>query len=454
MAFTVKFCKTGYTDALRKNKLEIQSIFTPFIQIDRSRYNELRIKSSSLNIDPVKARLSKKMFSDFRCAIGFTLFHSRSYFPAYRFFVNEYLNDEWLSTVDWHKKFHRDHVIHQPMSLYVGISLLFGLDLSKDEKKPTLLFKDKSLLDHCLDAVHSSRCDYLKKYFKDMGGSDLYLDDSPISRLLWKNLFLESFYLATLFHDIGYPWLFLNNIDKKLGTHFPREDLSQKNAEWITQNYGKRLLFYPFYGYEKLDPSTPPQNKKLKKIESLVDDSLRETHGISGSIALLYLNDILRKDQHEIHNFPERRFCIEWAAMAVMMHDMAKIYSKLDKNYQLHVEHPQLRVSIDKDPLSFILALTDQIQDFGRPNSTFFCSEDNDDESTVTYSSNCKSVTLDLTNTGQLNIIYSYDDAAIYLKNKTQFLPENAKLFFDPDRGYIDYKDLGIKNIELVAQQD
>lgn len=56
--------------------------------------------------------------------------------------------------------------------------------------------------------------------------------------------------------------------------------------------------------------------------------------------------------------------------MAILMHDMQKVF-KGDGKHGPMPEHPHLQVSFRQDPLSFLVTLVDQIQDFGRPDARF-----------------------------------------------------------------------------------
>ena len=48
------------------------------------------------------------------------LTYSKLVFPTYKFIMPEALADDWLSTVDWHKKFPtRDHSLHQTLTAYI-----------------------------------------------------------------------------------------------------------------------------------------------------------------------------------------------------------------------------------------------------------------------------------------------------------------------------------------------
>jgi hypothetical protein len=450
MGFTVIFNQNNYKSAIRSGNCRPPNVLTPFITVDWKKYEELRENSRALKVDEIRERLSTEMYANIRGAMGFTLRYARNFFPAYRFFVNEYLNDEWLATVDWHK-FHRDHVIHQPMAVYVGMSLLQGRDLS-GQSTDKIEFLGSNLLDHCMNSIHNSpKCSYLKEYLKSLGGSNIYFENTPRAEALWRLLFLDTFFLATLFHDMGYPWQFVHIVNKQLRPLFPLEDPSTQDAKWIVDHYGNQLLFYPINGYKKPDHAVP-SSWQDKEIE-IVKKALYETHGFSGALSLLYLNEILQILPHLNTDKPERRFCLEWAAMAVMMHDMTKIYSTMvdPKSFQHNIHYPDMRLSIDRDPLSYILTLTDQIQDFGRPDANFK-KGDNSDESIATYYSKCKAVRVELDDTKILKITFTYEEPGIYIKNHEKYLPENEVKYFDPHNGYLDYRDLGISQVKLIAE--
>jgi len=198
----------------------------------------------------------------------------------------------------------------------------------------------------------------------------------------------------------------------------------------------------------------------------LVRKGLSETHGLPGAIMLLYLNDLLR-------HYPSkpapavRRFCVEWAAMAVMMHDMCEIYSEIvqseDDRDSLHVKNSQLRLRFNKDPLSFVLTLSDQLQDFGRPDANFFseskqpprnssqsqfCCADN--EVCVAYRSRCDKVFCDWNeDSGLLKIIKHYTNPADYALNLHKYVPRTQLQYFDRHSGFLDPLGSGIDRILL-----
>lgn len=440
MAVIVEYDEAGYNNALKMGWCSPPAVFSPFINVDRKAYESLQRKSGGLNLRPVEDRLDDATLSRLRGALALTLRYSNRYLASYRFFINEFINAEWLSTVDWHK-FHRDHIVHQPMAVYVGMSLLHGHDITSDSP-----FARQNLLRNCISILRESNgCNYLMEYLKEMGAPDIYFEKTPASQKLWEILFLDTFFLAALFHDIGYPWLFMNILNDKLGAFGLKENPYRQSAEVVIENYGTRLLFYPLNGYKKVDHTAPVQWSV--RFRELLADGLSETHGVQGAITLLYLNDLIRK-YPDSSDRPVRRFCVEWAAMAVMMHDMARFYGKIE-NGALKVKNPHLRILWEHDPLSFLLTIIDQIQDFGRPDAVF---EKNESGIEVHYGSRCKAVKLDWEReTKTLRIIYVYRYPGDYVKEKNHFLPYNEQLYFDPYNGYLEYSGLDISRIELEA---
>jgi hypothetical protein len=448
MGFIVKFDYKSYQDALLYGKLDPPGVFAPFIKVDRAKYHALSIKSNRLDLSHLKNRTNSDMFMKFRGAIGFTQRHARKYFPAFKFLCNELVNDEWLSMVDWHKKFHRDHLIHQPMSIFVGLSLLNGSDISG--RSPGIIeFGNKSLLDLCIDTIlEPGSCDYLLNYFKCMGPQDIFFNNTPLARELWKWLFLDTFYLATIFHDIGYPWRFINIVNDKLDSHAPRNNESEISKDWIKNKFSDRLIFYPLSGYRKPDPTEPAN--WAETFDNLLKDGLNKTHGMPGALSLLHLNDLIRESLIGLKDRPASRFCIEWASMAVMMHDMAGIYGEIDGNF-LKIKNPHMRISFKRDPMSFLLTLTDHIQDFERPNAEFV--NRNKDCTEVNYKASCNRVKVELDGRQKyFNITYRYSNVSDYIKNKYEFLPKNELLYFNPDTGFLDFSGLPISRIKLNAE--
>ncbi len=433
-----RFDKAGFSEALRNKELEPLGLIPRSINIDHAKYSLIGKKFDRLDLYPIRKRTGNHLWFRLRQAIGFTLRQARRYNPVYKFFSNEIVNEDWLGMVDWHK-FHRDHIIHQPMCVYVGFQLI---DLI--EKKPSLSAILKPF-----------KCKYLTEYLREIGAPEIYYApdrlDSELTKELWKDLFKEAFFLAALFHDSGYPWRFINIVRGKLGEKSNPADPTGRGLEWIMRNYGQRLLFYPFSGYRKQTPTEP--GGWQDKLKSLISDCLTATHGLPGALSMLYLYDQIRKfpDEYARPPRPMASFCIEWAAMAVMMHDMADIYWGA-KDHKEIPKNPQLRLSLDRDPLSFLLTLTDLLQDFSRPDATF--PKINSDGVYLKYiEGRCESVKLEeLEDSNTLKITYVYNNKEDYIKNKADFIPHNQERYFDPNYGYLDVKSMNYSRILLEAE--
>ena len=86
--------------------------FAPFYEIDRVKYDNALKEVDQLNISKIKERFPQDEYRNVIRSVAFTHYYSNTFFPAYKILVNEFVNEEWLALVDYHKKFHRDHIIH------------------------------------------------------------------------------------------------------------------------------------------------------------------------------------------------------------------------------------------------------------------------------------------------------------------------------------------------------
>jgi hypothetical protein len=436
----IVFNREGFRKALRSKICDPPGILTPLLKIDRATYTDI-LNSLPNSIEDhfseLNNRVSSVLYGQIRASSVRASTSAYDYFPAYSFLLGEFLTDEWLSSVDWHKKFHRDHIAHQLMCTYVGNTLLLG-QISQN----CLL---ANLLDQCVEAaLFSEECQYLRDYLLEMGAPKWCINGGTHSYNLWKCMFKESFHIASMYHDIGYPWQFMNKIDESL---FPLSGVTNqmsKGNDWIFQHYKKRLFLYPLNGYQ---PIISTQSAKwTERIREIISIGLKETHGLPGAIAMLSLNDTIRDYPTHYSDNAFQRFCIEWATMAIMMHDFEKIYSF--NNYK---DFPHIRLRFKRDPLSFLLTLVDQIQDFGRANASFQRSNGN---VYLNYSYQCYKVKLISTPNKILNIIHYYNDPMAYKQNSLKYKPHAQKKYFEPSYGYLDYQDLPMNKIELSTVFD
>ena len=366
-------------------------------------------------------------------------------FPAYRFILPEVLVDDWLAIVDWHT-FHRDHVLHQPLTAYIVQKLL---DEAGSPDESFHLSDGRHLLDVCVDEILKwDKTSYLREFLLGIGvqETEAWLNNSYAGRVLWKSLFLEAAYLAAVFHDMGYPWQYVHLLSNKLEHAGYHPDSPTSDAEGLINTFGNRLLFYPLNGYRTLDRNAP--STWHQRLTSLTAQTLRKTHGLPGAIGFLYLNDVIR-DYPSDRTHPIRQFCVEWAAMAIMMHDMCKIYWG-DKT-STPPDNVHMRLHFDTDPLSCVLTLADVLQDFSRPSVAF---QDNTTSVAISYHDGCDSTRLALdwgNPTRAMEIAYSFTDPVQYA-TKCTFLPSECLDIFDPNNGYMDFSSLGITGVEMKAE--
>lgn len=438
----VNFSFEDYWRGTASGKYTLPKVYCPFMRINRKQYRKLEEEHEKNKNDigksfrELRRRVSRKYYWQIYPVQARALDFSQMSFPAYRFILPEVLAGDWLAIVDWHK-FHRDHVLHQPLTTYVVQKLL----------------KDKGddgwcLLDACIDEILKwDKTVYLKDFLLGIGvqESEPWLKDGPASRALWKSLFIEAACLAAMFHDMGYPWHYVNLLSYKLEIAGYQIDSPTSDAEKILKTFGHRLLCCPLNGYRIPDKSAP--SIWHQRLINIMAKALRRTHGFPGAIGFLYLNDVVR-DYPTDRTHPIRQFCVEWAAMAIMMHDMSAIY--WGDKISAPPDNLHMRLRFDVDPLSCVIALADMLEEFSRPVATF---QDNTNSVDVSYRCGCKSVNLGLNwrLANPTKIVYRFDDKGQHAA-KENMIPKEHKEYFDQHNGYIDLSAIGVRRVEMEAQ--
>ncbi|SDK44750.1 hypothetical protein SAMN05660337_0477 [Maridesulfovibrio ferrireducens] len=431
---------------------------SPFINVDRQKYFEWEQKNSFNKsfLDDFKKRMDSATYAKMRGGISHTLLTAQRSFPAYKFLVKEFINDEWTSAVSPHKAFHRDHIVHQPMTAYVAMVLLGGVREDHGSNKNfnlNLLSKAATQLKEATD------CQYLRDYMKELRfPKQIYQGNFPQS--LYEQCVKESTYLASLFHDIGYPYQFVGKIQNNLRDHSQVLVSLDSLAGSIGKAYKNRLVFHPLDGYRTHSRSAPSTWKD--KYFEIIKEGLRSTHGMHSALNFLFLNDRIRKFPDDPDQSPLSRFCLEWAAKAILMHDMCGLYIGRDKKGKIEIKHKHLRIRFRTSPLSYILALADCIQNFGRVNAKFskikrMSEQDKTKEEIlqIQYGSKCSKVELEFdTKSKELTIVSYYPNIGDVIENNTKYMPEQERLFFNPDFGYLDSEGTGISRILLRAKHD
>jgi len=136
-----------------------------------------------------------------------------------------------------------------------------------------------------------------------------------------------------------------------------------------------------------------------------------------------------------------------------MMHDMHKSYAEINDG-RVVVKNPQLRLSLRRDPLSFLLTLCDVIQGFDRPDAQFERQTGGPDIIEIEYLERCKQVRVEYdAGDRSLSICYKYTSSADYVLAQSKHQPEENLLYFDPALGYLDFESLGLSAIRLRAEK-
>lgn len=375
-----------------------------------------------------------------------TLDYSARSFPAYRFILPEVMSEDWLAIVDW-GKFQRDHVLHQPLAGYVVLKLLDG----DGKDGPLSMPSGRTILDACVESIlRWEGTSYVRDFLLGCG---LHEDDpilapgSPIARQVWRTFFREAAYVAAVFHDLGYPWQYAERMYSNLSGMNSPATMKNRSASQVVDHFGHRLLFHALRGYQKPDSASP--SRWAAQVASMTDAALSNTHGLPGALGFLHLNDAVRRFPCDAQS-PLHLLCVEWAAVAIMMHDMGRIYWGKGRLAGTP-ENPSLRLSFARDPLSTLIAFADVLQEFERPSAGFGPTGGKDGATRVaiSYGTACSATELGL-ESGSLTIRYRMcDPVSRSIKRKS--IADEERDYFDPRYGFLDMQSIGIGRVQLQA---
>lgn len=428
----MKFSLEDFKQAIKNGFLQPYSLSYDYV--DESKYEmfqrDIEWKNSRIEetFEELKHRIGRKYYKNVFLAQSNALNYAALLFPAYSFLFSEDLLDDWLAIVDFHKKYCRDHSLHQPMTAYVAAQLLgYG---EPSEALP-ISTSQGNLLDFCVEVIFTKpEAYYILECADRYGLPGNMLKDSQAARVFWKGVFYRTVVLSALFHDIGYPWQYMDRVGKELRKSVSNLHQSGNVVSQLISDFGDRMVFLPLRNYE-----TTHRNEPVFEKNRLVEltTSAMDTHGFPGAIAFLTLNDAIRKSVVTEPLAIMHEFMVEWAAMGIFMHDMEG----------KHREHfPKLRLSFFQDPLSSVVAMADYLEEFNRPKVAF---KSKLKESRARYSYDCSLV--EINNMGSvLNVEMHYSNNASKAI-AAQFKRKETDDYFNPSRGYIDMLPLGINKV-------
>lgn len=445
----IVFSYYDYQTGLKSGKYSAPRSLCPYYEVDPVKFRQqgtTRKRRNDLNraMTEVKKRTGQQYFSKTYPLQARTLDYSATAFPAYRFILPEVMTEDWLAIVDW-GKFQRDHVLHQPLCGYIVLKLF--RDTSRFR-----LPNGKKLLDECVDQILKwEGTAFIKDFLLDCGlgeNDELFKTRNRKTELRWRIFFREAAYVAAIFHDLGYPWQFAERLQKNLdGLNAPTVR-KNRSAEQIIELFGQRLMFRALNGYQ--NPNVACPSTWNDKIAEITDIALSTTHGLPGALGFLHLNDCVRRYPSPSES-ALKLLCIEWAATAIMMHDMCKIYWGKGTPGSDKPENPFLRLSFDTDPLSALITFVDMLQDFERPMSIFKPQRSKKSSSvSLTYGVSCNKTNLELQGR-TLDIKYEMKNRDSQAIKRKSIAKEHTE-YFDYQHGYLNMNSLGIEKVRMFAK--
>lgn len=344
---------------------------------------------------------------------------ARLLLPGVSQLLPEIIHDDWLSALSYQTQT-RDHLIHQPMVAHISDVLL---NLTIGGKK------DYTIIKWIVDQImgQSEDLEYLRYFINEEGGID---PTQPDSEDYLSHYIKNSLLIASLYHDIGYPWQFVYRLTKNLKHNSNHLRLMDFDAESFITEYQHRMLFLPLQNYSR--------NNHIMKNDTikLIGKIAQRTHSMYSALCLLRIKD-------DMSTFPVQaslyNLSVESAATAIFVHDLGKVYRNDDS---FKPEYPSLRVQMSKDPISAILVLADYLQEFSRYRTEFW-QADRKDSVNVKFNLDCDSCKIKIVNS-VLHLTFHYKRKDPLTVIRAQIEKERL---FNRYTGFLDLSAIGIDQV-------
>ena len=374
-------------------------------------------------------RMGDEYFSKFERVQSSVKEYGAFAFPPYKILFLDMTCEDWLSLLDFHKDFSRDHSVHQPLTAYIVCKLL-----GEGESVKAFKISGKSLLDKAVDVIVDGA---ESQYLRDRLSEKEKNPNSPLlagDKELWKSVFYQTAIITAMFHDLGYPWQFIEKMhgslydDILLCGGLPENSPLVK--EYIEQHKDE-LMFRPFYNYGKEGLTNADINS------TLFDKYIHKSHGVTGALAYQKYNESFRPDVKN-NKSGLIEFCQEWSCLAILMHDMQKAYTNTEG-------FP--RLDFNTDPLSYIISLADTLEDFNRPNAEFKPMKKGCE---IEYSFPSLAVKME-ENNGVGKIIYKVSPQTKDFQSEQKL--KDQKMLFDQPNGYFDLQSIGLSQMTIECEE-
>ncbi|HEX2572230.1 MAG TPA: hypothetical protein VH877_21985 [Polyangia bacterium] len=279
---------------------------------------------------------------------------------------------EWFWYTTPFKGFYRDHLAHVMKVALTALELL--LDEYGALAEDTGTGPPRPLIHRVAEGLSTGRLgtDALRMAARRFGNEETTLHDPAF----WRDAVLEATKLAGLLHDLAYPSMMASKVLKAaapvhallplpMGTPDTTDTLARAVAR-----LGSRLLTSPFRGGAL---GNGPLSSEAAAVCAHV---LEMSHSLRAGLAILeygaHSDEVWRLS-------PFEAFVVDWAAHAAALHDYDKLYEERPKPGQpprtpleRWLEQPAnvraVQPSFRRDPVCYLVALADQLQDFGRMN--------------------------------------------------------------------------------------
>lgn len=266
---------------------------------------------------------------------------------------------EWFWYTSPFKKFYRDHLAHV---MKVALTALELLEPSGEGTASGPLARGGcSALDWVAEGLASATLgdERLRGTARRLGVSDGDLQRPAF----WRDALVLSLRLAGLLHDMAYPQLMalkVRHAAAPVNALAPYELPTSASVERALEAIEGTLVAWPF-----ADLLGEPARGVCREV-------LAESHSLQAGVALLEA----RAHADRLWRLtPFEAFALEWAASAAAMHDYDKLFERRPRARAPLADwlgDPQhvaaIRPSFQRDPVAYLLALADQLQDFGRLN--------------------------------------------------------------------------------------
>ena len=417
-----------------------------YLTLDRSKYDELseESKAQDRRVDRTLEELKLRTTDEYYTKVNKVQVDAQTYakkvFPTYKFIQRDAIIDDWLSTVDFHRERKtRDHSLHQTLTAYI-VSEMLG---QGDPDQGLVLPNGKTLLAQCAEQLLlEPEMEYLRNYVRK-ADPDFAPNKGRYNEDWAAGVFYEAAFISALFHDMGYPWQYVNGLSRSIKkANYKEVNGTIINVEAAAKKMNESLLIYPIYGYQETIVENPT-NEQEKNALDLIEQGLMSTHGMPGAIGFMWLNSKIRYEaKNDLFKEASFRLITDWAAVGIMMHDMPKIY--WGERNGGRPDNRILRLESKKDPLSCLTSLADILEEFERPKADFYRVLDADENQhvAVKYDFVCNGTKLEIID-DKMYVTYLYatqNEADDMLANRRNEMRD----YLGAGTGYLDLSSWGI----------